>query len=225
MPYKKKYAVKRRPTRKAPRRAAKETIQGLLQGAALGYLKRRLGLNTEHKFVDVSGSTTASATLTANIACPTIAQGSTDNQRSGASLRVTSVETRMSFTAAVAFLPCNVRIIQTRHREASNATSTEILETNTDITSPINKNAAANGITILKDMVIQVNGSTAGDGAAYVQWTHSGANDHMLYLTADTTGVPTNLLQGAIQTWVMLDGGFSISPVITSTSRFLYVDN
>jgi len=222
---KRKYAPKRAPKRKAPRRAPTATIQSLLQGAAVGYLKRRLGLNTEEKFLDVSGTTTATSTLVSRIAMPVIPQDNTDNGRSGSSIRVTRVHTRIAISPVLtSTTPSFVRIIQARNLNAGNPSAADILEVTTEMTSPVNKNAAAKGIQILKDEVVPIGAFNGGMGA-YVEWVHSGASDHMVYTTSDTTGVAGNVVKGAINTFWMLDANFTVAPVFASTSRFFYVDN
>ena len=222
---KKRYAVKRRPSRKAPKRAPAVSIQSLLQGAAVGYLKRRLGLNTEEKFLDVNSGTTATTSLVQNIVMPTIPQGLTDNDRTGSNLRITRIDTRIVIcAAATSTIPMAVRIIQVRHTEQGLPTAGEILEVTTRLVSPINVKAKAFGIQVLKDITVPVD-SFGGGSPTIVEWTHSGANDQVAYTTSDTTGVPTNVISGHISTWWMLEENFSVAPTFSGTSRVYYVDN
>ena len=223
---KKRYAVKRRPSRKAPRRSPQVTIQSLLQGAAVGYLKRKLGLNTEEKFIDANGTTTATSTLVQRIAMPAIPQGVGDNERVGSNLRITRVETRIIISAAAAATTGGVvRIIQVRHKEAVAPTAAEILEVTTEASSPYNKKQKELGITVLKDIFVPIGTVTGGNSVAAVEWTHSGTNDQVSFATADVTGVNTNVYTGVISTWWMMDSNFSTAPVFASTSRYYWVDN
>lgn len=222
---KRKYAAKRRPKRRAARSSFSGSLVSAIKGYALTKLKQKLGLNTESKFVDVAGTTTATATLTSRIAAPTIAQGLTVGTRTGASLRVTKVETRISIVAALAAtLPTNVRIIQARNTRTGQSVPADILETSTDFSSPINNECAANGIQILKDVVVPIGTATGGDGCAYLQWTHSALSDHMLWPDADTTGTPAACIKGCITTLWMLDN-VTTAPVFTAKSRYWFVDN
>jgi len=222
---KRKYATKRKPYRKSTKRASPNTIQDLLHGAALGFLKRKLGLNTEEKFLDVNGTTTATSTLVARIATPVIPQDATDNGRTGSSIRITRVQTRISISPVLtSTTPSFVRIIQVRNLNSGSVAAASILEVTTEMTSPINKNASALGVQILKDIVVPIGAFNGGNGA-YVEWEHSGVGDHLIFTTSDTTGVAANQVKGAITTFWMLDTNFTVAPVFASTSRFFYVDN
>lgn len=228
MAYTKRNARKRRPAFKRRRPARSNFGNSLvtaLKGYALTKLKQKLGLNTESKFVDVAGTTTATGTLAARIAAPTIAQGNTIGTRNGASVRISKVETRISIVAAAAATaPTNVRIIQVRNTRTGQATPADILETTTDFASPINNECADNGITVLRDMVVPLGTATGGDGAQYVEWTHTGLSDHMIWPDADTTGTPAACIKGCISTLWMLDN-VTTAPVFTAKSRYWFVDN
>lgn len=219
------------PRRKASARKTKSTnytgamVLSALKGYALTKLKQKLGLNTETKFLDVAGTTTATTTLSTRIQSPTLAQGLTDSTRTGASVRITKVETRVSIVVPAAATTANVvRIIQVRYLRTGAPALADILDTTTDITSPLNDHHADLGVQILKDLSVPLGTATGGDGSAYVHWTHTGLADHMTWPDADTTGTPAACLKGAIYTYWMVDNVTTV-PVFTSKSRYWFVDN
>lgn len=221
----KKYAAKRRPKRRAPQSFGTLAVNAL-KGYALTALKRRLGLNTEEKFVDVNSTTTATSTLAQRIAFPTIPQGLDDNSRVGNGFRITRVHTCIHITAASAqALPTVVRIIQVRNKATGEPIVGRILETTTRSTSPYNSEMAKLNIEVLFDRSVTITPKSGGGSSAVVEWTHSRANDQVVYPTDDTTGLPSNLTSGCISTWWMLDLNFDVSPVFQATSRYYYVDN
>jgi len=224
---KKRYVAKRRATK---RRAGARTSTGsqvlaLIKGAALAALKRRLGLNTETKYVDVNGTTTATGTLVLRIQPPTIAQGSTVNQRNGAGVRITAVDQRINITAATAATAgCNIRIIVVRHLHAGNPNVADVLQTTTDISSPLHNNLRANHIELISDQTYSLGTADSGNSSLYISNTYSRANWQMEWTDADTTGVPANCINGVIATMWMIDN-VTTAPVFTSTNRYWYVDN
>jgi len=220
---KKKYAAKRKPKRSA-RRTPTTTIASLLQGAALGYLKRRLGLNTEQKYVDTSGTTTATATLVNRIASPTIAQGLTVNTRQGASIRVTRTDVRISITPVATGLSSCIRVICVRYTDDASPGAADILQTTTEMTSPLHNNFHEKGLQLLHDQVYPV-GTTTSPGGTAIEFSCSRANDHMVWTNTDTTGVQANLVSGGITVWWMMDSNFTTAPIIASTMRTWFVDN
>ena len=221
-PKTKRSSYKRKPKAK---RTPAVTIQSVLHGAALGYLKRKLGLNTEEKFIDVNGTTTATSTLASRIAAPTIPQDITDNGRTGSSLRITRVETRVSISPVLtSTTPSFVRIIQVRHKRSGACPAASVLEVTTSMTSPYNVNHQSLGVEILYDQVLPVCSFDGGVGA-YVEWTVNRANMHIIFTTGDTTGVVGNQEEGAITTFWMMDTNFTVAPIFASTSRYYFVDN
>lgn len=226
MVYKRKYAPKRRaPPRRRARANTGSSFVSLLKGYALLKLKQKLGLNPESKYVDVAGTTTATGTLVSRIAAPTIAQGNTNQTRNGATVRISKVETRISIVAhPTATTPTTIRIIQVRNKRAASVQVADILQTTTDIASPLQSDYAANGVVILKDMVVCLGTATGGDGCQWVEWTHQGLSDHMVWPDSDTTGLPSAVEQGCISTYWMVDN-VSTAPVFTAKSRYWFVDN
>jgi len=229
MPYgnRKGYRAKRRPTKRR-RTSAPSTGAALLaalKGYALTALKRKLGLNTETKYVDVAGSSTATATLASRIVSPTIPQGATVGGRNGAGVRVTKVEQRINIEAsAAATKGCNVRIITVRHRHSGVPAVADILQVTTDFSSPIHNNIVANHVEIISDQTYTVGTATSENSTVLVSNMFSRANWQMEWTDADTTGVPANLINGAIVTLWMVDN-VTTAPTFTSTNRVWFVDN
>lgn len=226
MVYKRKYAPKRRaPPRRRARANTGSSFVSLLKGYALLKLKQKLGLNPESKYVDVAGTTTATGTLQSRIAAPTIAQGNTNQTRNGATVRISKVETRISIVAAsTATSPTTIRIIQVRNKRAGSVQPTDILQLTTDISSPLQSDYVANGVVILKDITVCLGTATGGDGCQWVEWTHTGLADHVVWPDSDTAGTPAAAEQGCISTYWFVDN-VSTSPIFTSKSRYWFVDN
>jgi hypothetical protein len=196
-----------------------------LKGYALTALKRKLGLNTETKYVDVAGTTTATGTLATRIASPTIPQGATVGGRNGAGVRVTKVEQRINIEAATAATKgCNVRIITVRHKHSGTPAVADVLQVTTDFSSPIHNNIVANHIEVISDQTYTVGTSTSENATVLVANTFSRANWQMEWTDADTTGVPADLINGGIVTMWMIDN-VTTAPVFTSTNRVWFVDN
>jgi len=197
----------------------------LIKGAALGALKRKLGLNTEQKYVDNSGVVTCTGTLVLKIQPPVIVQGAAVDERNGAGVRITKVQQRINIIADVAATNgCNVRIITVRHLHAGNPAVADILQQPSDITSMLHNNLAANHIELISDQVYSVSYSGAGNPAVYIENEFSRANWQLEWTDADTTGAVANIINGGISTHMMIDN-VTTSPDITYTQRYWYVDN
>ena len=224
---KRRFTAKRRATKRRATRSPSMGAQALalIKGYALTKLKQRLGLNTETKYVDTSGVTTATATLAARIATPTIPQGSTVGQRQGAGVRITRVDQRICVEAAAAATKgCQIRVITVRHRTAASAAPGDILQVTTDISSPLHNNLAANHIELISDQTYTLGHATAPNSTILIENSFSRPNWQMEWTDADTTGVAANLINGGITTFWMQDQ-VSTAPVYTSTNRCWYVDN
>lgn len=227
MPYKRKYVGKRRPSARSRPRTTNygASFLNTLKGYALLKLKQKLGLNPESKFVDVAGTTTATGSLVLRIASPTIAQGDGVGSRSGASLRISKVETRIGITAvAAATAGCNVRIIQVRHLKDGTPSTSAILEDPNDFASPISNHVTEQGVVILRDEVVSLGTAAGGPSAVSTQWTHTGLADHMTWPDSDTTGLPSALTKGMIATYWMVDN-LTTAPYFIAKSRYWFVDN
>jgi len=197
----------------------------LIKGYALTKLKQRLGLNTELKYVDVNGTTTATTTLTSRIATPTIPQGSAVGQRNGAGVRCVKIDQRICIEAAAAATKgCQIRVITVRHKSAAGANVADILQVTTDISSPLHNNLAANHIELISDQTYTLGHATAPNSTILIENTFSRPNWQMEWTDADTAGTPANYINGAIATYWMQDQ-VSTAPVYTSTNRYWFVDN
>jgi aerobic-type carbon monoxide dehydrogenase small subunit (CoxS/CutS family) len=193
--------------------------------AAVKQLKKRLGLNTENMFVDTAGTTTSTATLVQRIASPVIPQGDTVGSRAGVSIRVDSVDLRISCVVPAAATTGNVvRIIAVRNRKDGSASVADILQTTTDISSPIHNLFAEHQLELLMDQTYELGTATGSPGAFYVHRVWNPTDWHMTWTDSDTTGVNSNLVEGAISVWWYVDN-VTTAPVFTSTMRVRYVDN
>jgi hypothetical protein len=212
-------------TQKSALQVAGGKFVDALGAAAIKKLKVKLGLNTETKYVDTAGTTTATGTLVKRIASPTIAQGLTVNTRSGNSVRITRCDLRIWLQVpAATTTPSALRLIVVRHREADEAAVAEILQSTTDISSPIANTAVSRGVQLLMDKVYTLGTTAGGPSSLYINKSFSSPDWQMIWQNSDTTGVPTNLLEGAISVfWMVADA--STAPVLTSTMRSWFVDN
>ncbi len=213
----------KKPAKTLSQRFAASAIDKMSEYAVLA-LKNRLGLNTEHKYVDTNGTTTVTGTLVNRIGSATIPQGDGVNARNGNSVRITSAELRIdAMPAAAATAPTTIRVIVVRFLQPTGPVNTDILQVATDITSPLDAFISEHGIEILDDFLMRV--PTVGGGVgAYVSKTYTGLDWQMVWTEADTAGSPANLITGGITTWWM-GNSISTAPVMTSTMRLNYVDN
>jgi hypothetical protein len=197
-----------------------------LSRSAIERLKNRLGLNTEENYADGALTTSLTTTLSTKLTPPTIAQAVGIGKRIGSSIRVTRIEVRVNVTAVAASTTGNtVRLIMTRNVETGQAAVADILQTTTDITSPLNHQIGVLGIQVLRDVTFPVN--LHGNGAYYYTTTITDSewpDMHMIWPDSDTAGTPGALDEGCINLYMMIDS-VTTSPVVTGTVRLCYVDN
>ncbi len=189
-------------------------------------LKTALGLNTEENYIDASTSTTTSTTGASKLTFPTIPQGTSVGQRIGSSIRLTRIEFRLQVTAQAAATTANsIRVLMTRNKDPGAAQATDILQTATDITSPLNHIYKEKGLQLLLDEVINVD--PAGNGSCYRTWIiddRAMNNMHVQYPDTDTAGLASSILEGQVNVFWYADS-VTTSPVFTGKVRFCYVDN
>jgi len=227
MAYKRRssYRAKRTKRARKPRSSLASQAISAISGYALKRLKQKLGLNTETNFIDVAGTTTSSTSLAQRINFATIPQGDGVGNRHGCSIRISKVETRIHIAApAASTVATTVRIIQVRNTRASNALPVDILESITDITSPLNNTYRDMGIQLLKDTTVVLGVAGSAEGAVYLHWTHTGLDDQVVYPDTDTAGAPGSVLKGVITTYWYADNSTN-APLFTSKCRYWYVDN
>ncbi len=198
-----------------------------LSAAALDRLKTRLGLNTEENYADVALSTTLTATMATRMTPPTIPQGVGVGSRVGVSLRVKRIEFRACIAPApTQTAPNCVRVILTRNVEPGQASAANVVQTTTDISSPINHQAADLGIQVLYDRTFTV--GLAANGAQWVQFTIRDTEFptmHMIWPDTDTAGTPGALNEGCINVYACVDAVNTAAPIVTGRVRIAYVDN
>ncbi len=194
--------------------------------SALDSLKSKLGLNTEENYADGALTTSLTSTLQTKLTPPTIAQGTGVGKRIGASVRIRRIEVRVQVTAAAASTTGNtIRLILTRNNEPGQASVANILQTTTDISSPLNHQVGVLGIQVLRDVTFDVN--NAGPGSYYYKTTILDTEVpemHMVWPDSDSAGTPGALNEGCINLYMMSDS-ITTSPVVTGTVRLAYVDN
>lgn len=194
--------------------------------AALDRLKSKLGLNTESNYIDATGSTTSTATLSSRIAHPTIPQGSGVGQRVGSSLRLTRLDLRINIANVAAMTSdTSVRILVVRNKANGGAQPADILQTTTNFASPIHHLFKEHELVLLWDEIVTVGTATSGMGPVNIVRSFTGENWHVQFDDTDTSGVLANVVEGAISVFWMLDYVSGAAPVFNSICRYHYVDN
>lgn len=106
--------------------AAKWLGKNLLS-AGIPFLKKRLGLNTEYKRHNFSatGTSIPDTTSSSKVACMGIAQGATDDQRVGDSIRTKSIRIRMKIQrhASDTSLSTMIRLMLIKDKEIAGTTA------------------------------------------------------------------------------------------------------
>lgn len=188
------------------------------------YLKTRLGLNTETKYIDTDTSQLSTATLAVLQNPLVIPQGDTKSSRDGNSCRITNVNTRFLIDCTSnPTVPAMVRIlaVYTPKVNGDFPTPTEILTDNTDILSHYTKNRVGYSIVYDKTFIL------AGFQNPYrkSKKIHKVLDHQLVWDASDTTGSRSNLLRGDYVYYVMSKVGSGVHPTITANSRVNFVDN
>lgn len=227
---------KRRTYKKRTKKASsppfswKSAIFTGLSGVALALLKKKLGLNTEGKYVDfgeASTATTTTLTATAAITNP-IPQGDGTNQRQGNTLRVTSINAVYTIRAAVGSTSASrVRLIimyqPKLNTPGSVFTAADIVtDTTANIETPYNMNTV--GYKILFDKTVEIAAIGQNGSTKELIFNYHPLNHHMEWTDADTAGTAANQLRGYVRAYICTDNAGN-PPVWTSYTRVKYVDN
>ncbi len=140
-------------------------------------------------------------------------------------MRITRCDLRLFLQVPVATTTASAfRLIVVRHTEADEAAVSEILQSTTDISSPIANTAHSRGVRVLMDKTYPLGNTSGGPVSLYINKSFTSDDWQMIWQNSDTTGVPSNLLEGAISVyWYVADA--STAPVLTSTMRSWFVDN
>jgi len=226
--YRKKRAY--RPKSSFWRAGLKYGTMGLAK-VGLKMLKKRLGLNTENKNWDTNISQAFTGTV-ASALQPTsgLAQGNTNETRSGNGLRITHWNLRGALISQAANLDAQrCRIIITLQPKVTTAgdylNASELLEVTGDIDSFYNSNLQNCKILFDKVYILrpQVTGAITQVPWRF-KWSPSYDDGHVQWTDADTTGSVANQLQGLLRVWIMTDAA-SNRAQCTAASRIHFVDN
>lgn len=201
----------------------------MLGTKGLNSLKKKLGLNTEGKYWDLTATKTSSATFTSFLT-PTsgIAQGITPITRVGSGLRIThwNVKGYVQSNATLA-TSSQVRIVVAYQADADQGllTAAELFQVPGNLNTPYNHNLQ--GVRILKDKTIVLNPQFSTDSVIHrfnFKINPSYTEGHVKWTDADTTGADANLIQGGFYTFIITDV-VATFPTYSYYSRTHYVDN
>jgi len=199
-------------------------------------LRHRLGLNTETNFIDsISGAatTTSLALLDAGAPIPVGATLGT-GQRIGREVRVVRWLTKgYANSPTTTTLAGLVRVIAVfnRQQDGTAFTNANILTNVGSINSLTAGDLAERGGTVVFDrtmpLIGQNNQLLAPAAPIYVpfDFEFTVPDWHLSWPSADTTGLQTANLGGALQVWIMSVGFATALPAVNTTSRIEYVDN
>lgn len=221
-----------RKTRKSTKKPRRKAGQGLLHLSlrAAGQLKKKLGLSSENKSFDTTGSVTLSQTATALInPAAGIARGTSGITRVGTQCRIThnSFKAHLHCSSAqVGGVIC--RIIWFLQPTVDTSASgqlgaADILQSATNIESPYNQNLT--GCKILSDKkYIVCQGTTSMVVKTDFKWSPSEKDGIVQWTEADTTGAAVAIVKGLLSCLVYTDGAVN-QPVIVFYNRVHFVDN
>lgn len=195
--------------------------------AGIKYLRSRLGLNTESKWLDtLQSGLTLSGTAQLLTNATVIPEGDTANTRNGDSVRLTHYKTKFLISANTSqTVTYQVRVIfwhQPVALQGTQLTASQILQDSSDILSPYNMDTE--GYKVLYDKTFMLLPQNVGKGMIYGEFHYAPTDHHLKWITADTGGLFTNLTHGVIRGMVYSTGASNF-PVLTSYTRINYVDN
>lgn len=210
------------------RRAAGNALTQV-SGAAIKTLKKKLGLNTENKFWDITTTAAPNGTLgTALTPAAGIAQGDTCSTRNGSGLRVTHYSVKgylTSVPASATDFQVRVIVVYQKNAQQGQVTPAQILQSQTNINSPYN--SQLEGIKIVKDKIIMFHPQTTTFPVVHrcnIKWTPGYDEGHVTWTDADTTGASASIIGGFFTVLMMTDIAGN-TPVWTFYSRTHFVDN
>ncbi len=196
--------------------------------AALERLKTRLGLNTEVKMqFDNYPVTAMTASWSAVLPPPTIAEGTTDSSRDGSSIRVTRTDIRGIIRPNSVDTKCRVVRVVAVYQPNPNGTvvtAANMFNNTGAVDSVYGADSFSLDISVIYDKSFEIGPDTQALSNATFHITDQRLDHHMVWKSADTTGSNSNLLQGGITVFVIEDAGanFATVEIHRSTS---FVDN
>lgn len=211
----------------------------LTPAKALGGTKMRSYLDSRYqrkcgvevKQIYAATATGTPTTTLATLVSPTvgIAQGLTNSTRIGDAIEIKKLRMRFTFIGgATSTANSTVRVIIVKQNEMSGAaaTSSDILQTTTDIRSYYaqDKNES---FTVLLDRKFEVTPVSTNDGKTRYtfEWNYRPKHCHSVqWVTGDTTGVIGNMIKGNINVKTMYESVGAIAPRIDFNSYLEYID-
>lgn len=234
-----KRSSRRRPTRKTQSGGGWKSHLGsalsLATTAGVKYARKRLGLNPENKNYDTTAAGFVTSTTAAAFLSPVagLAQGTTNNSRTGNGLRVTHLTCRGWLNSGAGnFNDQQVRLIVTYMpaltTPGTTVTPTQLLQTSNDINSPYNSDLE--GVRVIYDKRFKLSCSSANSIASQgflpfkIKWSPSYDLGHVQWTDGDVGGLTANIVKGNIYIWVMCsDPG--PAPILSAYCRVNFVDN
>lgn len=203
----------------------------MLKGYALTMLKNKLGLNTEHHWLDTVETNVATSSTAGTMAYAlSIPVDDTINGRNGSKVRMTSYICNgriSSNTAATTGCLVRVMFVKWKNTRGTSPAATAFLDSGTRITSPYNMGDAVSstGYTVLYDKTFKLAPpGNEGDRAVFT-FVYKPASHHLEWTTANTDGVDTALQDGYIRGYIMTDETGANTANYWANHRIKFVDN
>lgn len=228
MAYRRRYRKRRRKPMTI-RRAAGQLLD-VSTRTGVKYLKSKLGLNTEMKFLDTQTTTSINTTLAAVNEPLVIPQGDTEGSRDGNSCRLVSMNSNIVIDnssnagdTSIIRLMC----VYTPNTNADPPTVNQVLDTKTAINSPYFMDRVGYNVIFDKYYTLsgganaQVNGRTK----VHDHFVHRPLDHQIKFTTGDTTGTRDNLLNGDVCWYAFCDSYTTGQPTVNIWSRVRFVDN
>jgi hypothetical protein len=209
--------------RSNPRKRKSGKGRMAVYGAAYNQLRSDVShlmsmLNVEDKYVDNSGTTTLSAAWQ-TVLLNALAQGTGSSQRMGQSVKVVGIEFRFTLYLAAAGTSSTTRLILFRDSQANAALPTVTQVFPVDVTAP-RVVAYLDRFHIDREEVMTL--TTSGDNAVHRTFTFN-KSFHIDFNTANL-GTIADIVTNSYFVAFVSDAAANF-PVITYTSRVVYVDN
>lgn len=219
MPYK-KYR-KRRPGRKIVKKRGGGYLSTAAKALALALMLKRM-INVEKKFIE--SATSSAQSTSATVALLTgIAQGDTQNDRNGNSIKAQSVSTKYNVEMNSSATATQVRIMLVIDKNSNGAAPvlSDILDNGvaSNAVAHYNSDTAGSRFLILHDKSysLSINGSRTISGSCYSKLNH-----HVKFTSS--TGAQASCASGHLYLILWSDESTN-TPIITQSSVFRYTDN
>lgn len=230
-------AYKRKSKAKRPMTWQRHTGKALSQITRKGVkiLRKKLGLNPENKNYDTSAAGYVMSTTVAAYLSPVagLAQGTTNNTRTGNGLRITHLNVRGWLNSAAGnFNDQQIRLIATYMpaltTPGTTVTPAQLLQVSNDINSPYNSDLEGVRVIFDKRFVLKCSSANSIASLGFLpfkfKWSPSYDMGHVQWTDGDVGGLTANIVKGNIYLWVMCsDPG--PAPILAAYCRVHFVDN